>query len=61
MDLPTGNLMEAFSQLGFLFPENTNLCQLDKLTRTVMVLSFLGCKLTVHQVFVPFVSEIASH
>lgn len=38
MDLPTSNLMEEFSQLRFLFPENPGLGQLDKnkmLTRTI--------------------------
>lgn len=29
-DLPTGNLMEAFSQLTFLFLDDSDLCQVDK-------------------------------
>lgn len=29
-DLPTGSLMEAFSQLRFLFPGNSNLNQVNK-------------------------------
>lgn len=34
-DLPTGHLMEAFSQSRVLFPDNSSLCQINKkLTRT---------------------------
>jgi hypothetical protein len=32
MILPAGNLMEIFSQLKLLFPENSSFCQAEKQT-----------------------------
>lgn len=52
MDLPIGNLMEAYSQLRLLFSDDSRLCQIDKQTNknrtrghcaTYKSQGYLGC------------------